>query len=126
MALPLVQNVGTLLRHLNADLQRIIPDPTKQTELETLPPALETGRSVIEALRALKAGDDPVAEGGEVGPNTEFKELSDHILFRAIGRLSTVTQAEADANEQGQFNKIHELKTRVERLQKQIAKAASR
>ena len=124
MTLPVVQNVGTILRHHNDALQRIVP--VGEAELASIAIAKLAGKDVIDALTALNAGTSPIKESVEVSPNTNFKTLSKAAFLSATNRLSTVTRAVAEDDERGQFDKIEVLKKRISELDAAIAASASR
>lgn len=120
MANAALQNMGTLLRHTNAEIQRIIP--RKPGEEETIPAVQQTADAVVAALNRLGVGSSPDADNNEVSPSPLFLSLSKNVTLSAMMRLNDLQEADVP----GQFDDFKALKERIKDLDGALALAMGR
>lgn len=120
MANAALHNVGTLLRHTNAEMQRIVP--RKPGEKEGIDAMQQTANAVVAALDKLGAGTAPDADSCEVSPNPLFLSLSKNVTLSAMARLGRLQESDVP----GKFDAFKELTDRIKDLGDAIALAQGR
>jgi len=119
MAIGVLQNVGTVLRHANAALQEIAPMDGEKPPISAVQ---KLGSDLVAELDKLGVGVAPVPDGIEVVPTAAFIKLSELIMFDAGTRLSSLTEKEIPV----QFSDIQELRNRIDKLNAGLAVAIIR
>ena len=119
MAIAVLQNVGTILRHANATLQRIVHVDGEDPPIEKVH---EKGDELIAALDKLGVGSAPVRESVKVVPSAEFMALSQSVMDDATAQLRPITKDDLPV----QIGDIEELRKRIEELNSRLAVAIIR
>jgi hypothetical protein len=120
MANATLQNLGTLIRHTNAELQRVRPTDDERPSINVVK---ERGTGVVDVLDTLGAGTPPVPDTTEVDPTADTVEQWKKALFIATARLDSMIAANPPP---APLANLQDLKARVLELDAAVGVAQNR
>jgi len=119
MAIAVLQNVGTILRHANAALQEI---PSVAGEEPPIEKVQGLANDLVATLDKLGVGASPVPEDADVVPTATFMQMSQLVMTESIVRLAPLTQNDLPV----QLSDIQDLRDRIVDLNAGLAVAIIR